>query len=376
MLHMLYRAAETLEVQAEKVKDPIQKETPASTCIAAYTQALLTSVGASGEWSGKQMQMIMRWLERWAAKISASPTPPATPVKPPLMVDLASLRGGYRGDPSGSEVRYLDISEIALSLKNRVILLRKGETPAHLGLGEDCAMPACESLLINLYQHWCDGRVTRDHARRQGSGTVLIAAGLPAAHYYCSGKPFKQPGVATELSSKQRAEIATFGRIATRDDDDYSHLHGFTMEEWEQRDESVSGMRLVRPRDVRGQRVATGQLYAVRAPDTMGFMLAAVRWVQMLEGGDVMAGLRTIPGAPQPIGVRHTGLNAVHEKYQQAFFLPAVESLKAPDSIILPSGMYKAGRVLEVYAETAWQIKLVDMTERGVDFERCTYGGA
>jgi hypothetical protein len=37
--------------------------------------------------------------------------------------------------------------------------------------------------------------------------------------------------------------------------------------------------------------------------------------------------------------------------------------------------MFKAGRVLEVYADRAWQIKLIDIVERGADFERCTYGG-
>lgn len=89
-----------------------------------------------------------------------------------------------------------------------------------------------------------------------------------------------------------------------------------------------------------------------------------------------MAGLRTIPGAPQPVGVRNTGLNAANEKYQQAFLMPAVESLKAPDTVILPPGTFKAGRVLEVFAESGWKIKLADLIERGADFERCTYGGA
>ena len=375
MLHMLFRAAESLDVLADKIRDPIQKDTSATSCTAAYTQALLTATGASGEWSGRQMQMIMRWLERWAAKISIGTEAPAAPVKPPLMVDLASLRGGFRSDAAGSDIRYLDISEIALSLKNRVILLRKGETPAHLGLGDDCMMPACEQLLINLYQHWCDGRIVRDHARRPGTGNVLIAGGIAAAHYYISGAPFKQPGVAKELSSKQRAEIATFGRLATRDEEDYSHIQGYSMEQWELRDESISGMRVVRPHDQRGQRVAPGQLFAARAADARSFMLTSVRWVQMLESGEVMAGLKTLPGTPMPIGIRHTGLNAVSEKYQQAFIMPGVESLKSPEAVILPSGLFKAGRVLEVYADQAWQIKLVDIVERGADFERCTYSG-
>jgi hypothetical protein len=255
-------------------------------------------------------------------------------------------------------------------------MLRKGETPAHLGLGDDCIMPQCEQLLINLYQHWCDGRVHREHARRACEGNAMIAASLPAAHYYISGKPFKQPGVPKELSSKQRAEIATFGRVATRDDEDYSQIQGYSMEQWPLKDESVTGMRVVRPRDSASQRVAAGQLFGVRVPEAKGFMLAAVRWVQMLESGEVMAGLKALPGTPVPVGIRPTGLNAANEKYLQAFILPAVESLKAPDAVILPPGMFKAGRVLEVYAEGAWKIKLADMIERGADFERCTYYGA
>ncbi len=197
-------------------------------------------------------------------------------------------------------MRYLDISEIALSLKNRVILLRKGETPAHLGLGEDCVMPQCEQLLINLYQHWCDGRVNRDHVRRPGTGNCSVAAGLPAAHYYISGKPFKQPGVAKELSSKQRAEIATFGRVATRDDEDYSQIQGYSLEQWQLKDESISGMRAVRPRDSSSQRVAGGQLVGVRVPESKGFLLAAVRWVQLLESGEVMAGLQGLARHAHP----------------------------------------------------------------------------
>ena len=36
-----------------------------------------------------------------------------------------------------------------------VALLRKGESPARLGLGEDCAQPSCEQLLVFLYRQWC-----------------------------------------------------------------------------------------------------------------------------------------------------------------------------------------------------------------------------
>ena len=56
--------------------------------------------------------------------------------------------------------------------------------------------------------------------------------------------------------------------------------------------------------------------------------------------------------------------------------MPAVESLKVPDSVIMPAGWFKQGKVLEVNAERGWKITLIDLIERGPEFERCSYGGA
>ena len=380
MLHKLYRAAETLGVEAEKVKDPLSRESPVTHCMAVYGQPVLVTLGSYNEWTARQSQMILRWLERWSTKITISATPPASPVKPPVLTDLDTLRGGFRplegAAAGGAGVRYLDIGELSLSIKNRVILLRKGETPVNLGLGDDCVMPACEQQLINLYQHWCDGRVDRNQVRRPASGNALVAVGLEVMHYYLSGKPFKQPGEVKELTSKQRQEIATFGRIATRDEDEYSQIHGYAMEQWALRDESLAGMRLVRAKNVRGQRISAGTILAARPDGAKGFMLGSVRWVQWLTDDSIMAGVRAIPGTPMPVGLRQTGINATKEKYQQGFLVPAVDTLKTPDSVLMPAGWFKAGKVIEVHSDKPWRITLVDVIERSGEFERCTYGGA
>lgn len=380
MLHMIYRAAEELGVQAEAVKDPLAHESPTTHCMAVYAKPVLVTLGSYNEWTARQSAMILRWLERWSTKITITATPPASPVKPPVLTDLDSTRGGFRpqegGPAAGPGVRYLDIGELSLSIKNRVILLRKGETPVNLGLGEDCVMPGCEQQLINLYQHWCDGRVDRNQVRRAASGNALLAVGLEVMHYYLSGKPFKQPGVPTELTSKQRAEIATFGRIATRDEDEYSQIHGYAMEQWQLRDESMAGMRLVRVKNVRGQRIAAGTILAARPDGSKGFILGSVRWVQWLTDDSIMTGVRSIPGTPMPVALRQTGVNAAKEKYQQGFLIPAVEALKTTDSVLMPAGWFKPGKVIEVYADKPWRITLIDMIERGGEFERCSYGGA
>ena len=381
LLHLMYRAAETLGVEAEKVKDPLAREAPVTTCMAAYGQPVLVTLGSYNEWNARQSQQILRWLERWSTKLTVSATAPAAPVKPAVLTDLDSNRGGFRPQDgaaaAGPGARYIDIGELSLSIKNRVILLRKGETPANLGLGDDCTMPACEQQLINLYQHWCDGRVDRTQARRPASGDVLAAVGLEVMHYYISGTPFKQPGAGPEqLTSKQRAEIATFGRIATREEDDFSQIQGFAMEQWQLRDESMAGLRLTRAKDVRGQRIAPGTLLAVRAGETKTWMLGTVRWVQWLTGDSIMAGIRAIPGTPAPVALRQAGLNAAKEKFSQGFLAPAVAQLKTPDSVLMPAGWFKPGKVIDVEATTAYRITLIEVLDRGAEFERCTYGGA
>jgi hypothetical protein len=380
VLHQIYSAAEALGVEAEKVKDPLSQESPVTNCMAVYAQPVLVTLGSYNEWTARQSAMILRWLERWSTKITITATPPASPVKPPVLTDLDSTRGGFRpqegGPAAGPGVRYLDIGELSLSIKNRVILLRKGETPVNLGLGEDCVMPGCEQQLINLYQHWCDGRVDRNQVRRPANGNALLAVGLEVMHYYLSGKPFKQPGEVKELTSKQRQEIATFGRIATRDEDEYSQIHGYAMEQWQLRDESMAGMRILRAKGVRGQRIAAGTIIAARPDGAKGFMLGTVRWVQWLTDDSIMTGVRAIPGTPMPVALRQTGINAAKEKYHQGFLVPAVEALKTPDTVLMPAGWFKPGKVIEVYADKPWRITLIDVIERGSEFERCSYGGA
>jgi hypothetical protein len=40
------------------------------------------------------------------------------------------------------------------SLRKPIGLLRRGESPAKLALGEDCVQPSCEQLLVLLYRQW------------------------------------------------------------------------------------------------------------------------------------------------------------------------------------------------------------------------------
>jgi hypothetical protein len=184
---------------------------------------------------------------------------------------------------------------------------------------------------------------------------------------------FKQPGEAKELTSAQRDQIAAFGRVSTREDDDYSVVHGFVLENWQIEDQSSQGLKMVRRAGEPGKRYTHGQLIAVRPADSKSFMLGQVRWLMQNDAGDLYAGVRLLAGLPAASAVRPTGLNVMGAKYVQALSLTAVAALSAPPSLVLPAGWFKPKRVIEVYADGDVKVRLTEMIERGSDHERCAY---
>jgi hypothetical protein len=370
-LHSAFRQAEQLGVTEEKVTDLTSRERRERSCTGTYVAPILLVLANPHEAFQRHIGMVMRWLESWADKTVVCKAAPESPVKPPLLIDLASTKGAYRGAEPGADPRWIDIDALSHTMKKRVHYLRKGEPPAKL-LGEDCVQPVCEALLVMLYKHWCDGREARAHPRRSVAAQAQACSGFEAMHYYLSGSVFKQPDDKKEIARHHRDEIATFGQVGKRDEEMHSLIHGYIVENWNIENETVAGLRLVRPASSPGARLSPMQLIAVRPKDSKSFMLAIVRWVVMV-GDDLTAGVRLLPGAPEPIGVRPTGINARNEKFQQAFAMPSVPALQATATVVLPPAWFKRDKILEIHTTEVVKIKLVDSLERGFDCERVTF---
>jgi hypothetical protein len=292
---------------------------------------------------------------------------------PSLVVDLNSDRCPDRDGSEAAEPRYLDVARLAKSLRNRIGLLRKGESPAKLALGEDCVQPSCEQLLAFLYRQWCQARPPRAVERKHSAGDAQACNDMHAIHYYISGQAFKQPGVAKELTAAQRDQIIAFGRVSTRDEDDYSVAHGFLLEHWQIEDQSSQGLKMVRRAGNPGKRYTHGQMIGLRPADSRSFMLGQVRWLMQNDAGDLYAGVRLLPGLPAATAVRPTGLNVRGVTYVQALSLTAVAAINAPPSLVLPSGWFKTKRVIDVYVEGHVKVRLTEIIERGIDYERVAY---
>ena len=372
-LHEGYARAEALGVAEDTVKDYLNRDVNDTSPRIAYLRALLLGMANPNELSQRQLTFAAFLLERWAEKVEVSRDPPEGEEIAPLAVDLESDICPERDGPEAAEARYLDVKRLAKSLRNRIGLLRKGESPAKLALGEDCVQPSCEQLLVFLYRQWCQARQPRGAERKKAGNIALAGHDMAAIHYYISGRVFKQPGEVKELTQQQRDQIATFGRVSTRDEDDYSVVHGFVLENWQLEDESAQGLKMVRRAAEPGKRYSHGQLVGIKPADAKGFMLGQVRWLVQNDAGDLYAGVRLLPGLPAATAVRQTGLNVQDAKYQQAISLTGVEALKAPPSLVLPSGWFKPKRVLEVYVEGHVKVRLTELIDRGSDYERVAY---
>jgi cyclic-di-GMP-binding protein len=371
-LHQGYARAEELGVAEDAVKDYLNRDVNDTSPRIAYMRAVLLGMASPNELSQRQLTFVAFLLERWAEKVEILEAAPEEDI-PSLVIDLESeLCPEREGEPAKAP-RYLEVRRLAKSLRNRIGLLRKGESPAKLALGEDCVQPSCEQLLVFLYRQWCQAKQPRSAERKRAGDAAQACNDASAIHYYISGHVFKQPGEAKELTSAQRDQIAAFGRVSTRDEDDYSVVHGYLLENWEIVDESSQGLKLVRRAGNPGKRYTHGQLIGLKPGDAKSFMLGQVRWLVQNDAGDLYAGVRLLPGLPAATAVRPTGLNVIGAKYVQALSLTGVASLNSPPSLVLPAGWFKPKRIVEVYVEGHLRVRLTEIIDRGSDYERCAY---
>ena len=382
--HKVYASAEA-QGRATTASDDALRSSQPLTPAAVYAEIMLAHAAGLHELSPRHQTWVLRWARRWASKIVVFNTPPPldTPALP-LCVDLAGdVPAGFK-PYTGAEARWLDTRELRTSLKKRLTLLEKGDpkhTPLTLGFGDDCPQPACSEVLKRVYPRWLKGGILRRFERHPMSGACRFVVGVDAIHYYVAEhQPFKAPGSASTADlRRQREEIAVFGQVAARFDDDFSRNHGYQLENWDivedwgMMDQSNGGLRLVRPLKQAGGRLGLGQLVAVQPGGSPNLVLGVVRWAQV--GTDQLSvGIKIFPGKPASMAVRATGVMAGNEAYRPGFILPPVEALSVPASVVLPTGSYKPIRIMEIWlGGQSSRLKLREIIDRGADFERVSF---
>jgi hypothetical protein len=252
--------------------------------------------------------------------------------------------------------------------------LRQKISPAQIGLGSDCSAGQCVRLLEHLSRPWSQARAPRKFRRQAASGIAKLCAGFEAMHYCVSGQEFNQPENVQMYSRKEYDSLFTFRHMVdpTQQLQINQKQLGFTVDQWEVVNQSANGFRLMR--SIVGKKMVHGQLLALCPHDGERYLLAKTNWLMQEQGGGLIAGVEALPGMPQALAARPLAHQDDHtEMYSRAFMLPALPAAGTDQSLVVPQGWFHPGRIIDVYTEKAWRVKLMQVLDDGPDFERVSF---
>jgi hypothetical protein len=255
---------------------------------------------------------------------------------------------------------------LAQALSKRIKLLRSGEMPEKIGLGTALSPQAAEALLTDLYRQWCDHPIERSLQRRESQKAVAVGFGLSNLHrWMAEGRFAPAPQDESQLSSQELMQIRLFGQTSALNAPVVQPQ--ITTNPWQTIDETATGLRLQRTHD--GERVSLQQLLIVK--DHQHFLIGSIRWL-CEQGHDLQIGVQLLPGLPQAATIRaQDAARFGQTDHTEVLLIPAIVALQVPNTLILPAGWFRQGRLLELWdGQRKTRIRLVNILSRGNDFER------
>lgn len=374
-LHAYYASAEEWGVATLAIPDALEVLGRSTHCAASYISVLLCDMAGCYSLSVREQTLVYRWATYWAPLVSLHAAEPGGNL-PTFVIDLmqdVALRPAVECLQI-DHIRRLDTSRLALQISQIKHQLKLKIPPAQLSLGDDCSAGQCNRLLDHLSRPWSQARAPRKFRRHATSGVSKLCTGFEEMHYFVSGKQFEQP---ENVRIYTRLEFEKL--FAFRHQEDPSQALQFSQEQlayrldsWEVVNQSANGFRLVR--SISGKKMAHGQLLALCPHDGERFLLAQTTWLMQEKGGGLIAGIKALPGMPIATAARardHLGVD--DGKYHRAFLLPTIASAGIEQTLVLPQGWFRSERVLELFTDGPWQIKLRHVIEDGADFERISF---
>ncbi len=371
-LHGYYASAEEWGVATLPLAgNPDAPELRNTHCLAAYVSFLLGEMAGCYSLPASEQALVRRWAVLWAPLVGLHRVSPGAEL-PRQLVDLmhdAALRP--RQDCLKTEyIRRLDTARLMLQIKQVKEQLRRQVSPSRLALGDDCSAGECLALLNLLTNPWTQTQNERRFRRRAASGITRVCSGFDEMYYYIVGKPFKLPENKNVYSRHEYETLFAFRYQENPQQTLQIHQSQlkFSVDTWEVLNESANGFRLMR--NTGGRKMLHGQIIGLSPQDGGAFMLARVAWLMQENGGGLISGIETLPGIPQAASVRMTEVGSEQDdKYHPAFLLPATPTSPEP-TLVLPSGWYRPGRILELFVDKTWRIQLSHVVDDGPDFEQ------
>ncbi len=366
--HQLYRTGDEAGLAMTTVSAGHRSKS-VSTCAEVYIRALLLALANPYALGVRELAWARRWATMWAYKVEFSP---AADDAQAYAVDLAGSQAPAwtAREAATPTTRFLQTANLRRSIRSRIKKLDAGVDPQTLGLGKDVIQPEAGRLLNTLLRAWVEAPASRQFTRRLVAARTELVSGFESIHLAVSGRAFKSASRHWDYSRRDAEQLHIYQGTTTAATE-AAAAAAFTAEKWETLDESANGFRLRRKGP--GERLALGQLVALRPNGARGFILSEVRWLMAGIDQSLTIGASALPGLAKGIAARSaSSSNNAPEAYMQAFLLPNAAS--QPGSLVLPSGWYQHGRELELKDEDdAMRVKLAGLVHRGYDYDRANF---
>ncbi|MBS1156435.1 MAG: hypothetical protein H6R07_2359 [Proteobacteria bacterium] len=370
-----YRLIEEAGLERQTVRDSVIDVHGSTMPQSMLISLLLLAAGGVRQLSSRQILWLDRSLEVLATRTTLAFDAATPQDKTGLQIDLDAPAPALRASKplEGAGVRGIDTLALAKVLSKRIKLLREGELPQRLGLGNELAPQAAEALLTDLYRRWCDLPTELPLRRQSGARPIAVEQDLLDLHSQLTrDKPLQPPPEDRQHLDRQALEkLQLFGQTGSSARPP-APPRAVNTEYWEVQRETAQELLLLRPASS-ASRIQLQQLIGI-APAGSSYLAGVTRSLE--EADDLLqVGVRLLPGVPQPARARPTDLMRVGQRdYSDILLLPAVPALKSAASLILPCGWHRPGRQLDIWdGSTLYRVRLVQALERGSNFERVLY---
>ena len=377
--HALYAAIEASPLRRETVRDPYFHDSLPVTCQTLYLATLLMHHARMLGLTHGQLHLAEHWLLRWHDSLTpVASCSVSSGDAPPLAFDLRGpqgLRSLARVQRSDS-LRFLPLVPLSKQIRVKTILLKQGQTPRQLELGDSLSTQDCIALLDKLHACWCDARDDSLADAPRQTESVHLCAGLEKSYGQIAQKPFKPVKDLSKAVRDAQQQIATFGRELDQTGQHRLQELGFVPEEWQVESSGLLQARLLRLHRS-GERLAPRQIVIVFAPESDGYKAGMVRQIEVTQGGLLYVIVHFLPGKPQAVIAQATATDQplVQPSSTPALLLPALDDLHIPASLILPRGWFMAVREMELTAPDRSKHKIIlgISVETGSDYERVSF---
>jgi len=370
-LHTLYLLSAELQLHTQPVPDDTARHADKSTVENAYIRALLLATCKPNKLRQSEIAQIHQLSESWAPLVALREFSGSGEL---FVFDLAKdAPPTYRSQAQAGAASPVRAIAPTVLVERLGELFRQSQQGGPKASGETALSPA---LLQHLIQAWSE-LSERSFSRMSHDGTLEMALGLTATHYFLAGNrdfdtmmqgnkgrflindadnPFLKP---TASHSSHRQDERTgkdvwamaFGSIESNTQEEVK----LAFQEKEQSGPprydthacqivniSPGGYCIEWSGEVPAS-VKAGEILALREDGQGNWSIGVIRWVKQLPGHGAQLGVEVLAPKTKPCGARVVKKTGEASEYMRTLLLPELKAISRPATLITPALTFRSG---------------------------------